>query len=171
MGFEIAFRVKRDSEFYKQYFEAKAEREKLKGLAFPFFKKHGIDGRFYQTKTLGVKIPREQRDKFEGQIRKNPDRLGFYFFKVKSPIEKEWEESVTNHIDFKRLEQVDFWWLYHITQGSYNLWDAGGEIYGFLDNKQEGDFKPENFMEEIKLSEYYAVIERVEENARQRKNS
>lgn len=169
MGFEIAFKVKQDSEFYRKYFEAKEEREKLKGLALPFFEKHGIDGRFYQSKTLGVKIPREQRDKFEGQIRKNPDRYGFYSFKVKSPIEKEWEETVTNNIDFERLEQVDFWWLQHITQGSYNLWDEDGEIYGFLCAKAEREFKPDDFMEEIKLSEYYAVIERVKENARQRK--
>ena len=161
MGFEVAFKVKHDSEFYRKYFEAKEEREKFKGLAFPFFEKHGIDGRFYQSKTLGVKITREQQEKFAGQIRKNPDRHGFYFFKVKSPIEKEWEETVTNHIDFKRLEQVDLWWLFHITQGSYNLCDADGEIYGFLFNKQKGDFKPEDFMEEIKLSEYYAVIEGV----------
>jgi hypothetical protein len=165
MGFEIAFRVRRDSEFYKKYFEAKEEREKFKGLAYPFFEKHGIDGRFYQSKSLGVNITREQREKFAGQIRKNPDRKGFYFFKVKSPIEKDWEEAVTNHVDFKRLEQVDFWWLGHISKGSYNLWDADGEIYGYLQTKQEKDFEPEAFMEEIKLSEYYAVIERLEEGA------
>ena len=164
MGFEIAFKVKHDSEFYNQYYEAKAERTKLKGLAFPFFEKHGIDGSVYQCKTLGVRIPKEQRLKFEGQIRKNPDRHGFYFFKLKSTIEKECEETVTNHIDFKRLEQVDLWWLNHITQGSYNLWDEDGEIYGFLHNKQEQEFKPEDFMEEIKLSEYYAVIERLKDN-------
>lgn len=166
MSFEIAFKVKHDSEFYRKYFEAKEERQKFKGLAFPFFEKHGIDGRFYQSKTLGVKIPREQREKFAGQIRKNPDRFGFYFFKVKSPIEKEWEETVTNHIDFKRLEQVDFWWLSHITQGSYNLWDMDGEIYGFLCTKCETVFKPEDFMIQIKLSEYYTVIERVKDNAK-----
>ena len=166
MGFEIAFRVKRDSEFYKQYFEAKEEREKLKGLARPFFEKHGIDGRFYQSETLSVKLTREQRDKFEGQIRKNPDSKGFYFFKVKSPIEKEWEETVTNHIDFNRLEQVDLWWLGHIMQGTYNLWDADGEIFGFLCNKLDEKFKPDAFMEEIKLSEYYAVIERIKDNER-----
>ena len=85
MGFEIAFRVKRDSEFYKQYFEAKEERNKFKELAYPFFEKHGIDGRFYHSKTLGVKIAREHREKFAGQIRKNADRQGFYSFKVKSP--------------------------------------------------------------------------------------
>ena len=159
MGYEIAFKVKRDSEFYRKYFEAKEEQKKFKELAFPFFEKHGIDGRYYQAKTLGVKISKEQRKKFADQIRKNPDRNGFYFFKVNSPIEKEWEETVTNHIDFKRLEQVDLWWLNHISQGRYNLWDADGEIYGFLENKQEGNFKPEDFMKEIKLSEYYAVIE------------
>ena len=166
MGFEIAFKVKHDSEFYRQYFEAKEERQKFKGLAFPFFEKHGIDGRFYQSKTLGVKIQREQREKFAGQIRKNPDRNGFYLFKAKSPVEKEWEEAVTDHIDFERLEQVDLWWLPHITQGSYNLWDADGEIYGFLRTKCETDFKPEDFMKEIKLSEYYSVIERLKENGK-----
>ncbi len=123
--------------------------------------KCGIDGRFYQAKTLGVKIPKEQREKFEGQIRKNPDRKGFYFFKVKSPIEKEWEETVTNHIDFKLLEQCDLWWFGHIMRGSYNLWDADGEIYGYLCTEQDEDFKPDAFMEEIKLSEYHAVIERL----------
>jgi hypothetical protein len=164
MGFEIAFKVKHDSKFYKQYFEAKDERQRFRELAYPFFEKHGIDGRFYQSKTLGVKITREQREKFAGQIKKNPDSQGFYFFKVKSPIKKEWEETVTNYIDFKRLEQVDFWWLSLISQGSYNLWDADGEIYGFLSTKQEKVFEPESFMEEIKLSEYYAVIERLEDN-------
>ena len=54
MSFEIAFKVKRDSEFYRKYFEAKEERQKFRGLAVPFFEKHGIDGRFYQSKTLGV---------------------------------------------------------------------------------------------------------------------
>ena len=161
MGFEIAFKVKHDSEFYRKYFDAKEEREKFKELAYPFFEKHGIDGRFYQTKMLGVSLTREQREKFGGQIKKNPDRYGFYFFKLKSPIEKEWEENVTNHVDFERLEQVDFWWLSHISQGKYNLWDADGEIYGFLCSKQEKDFEAEDFMEEIKLSEYYAVIERL----------
>ena len=164
MGFEIAFRVKRDSEFYKQYFDAREELKKFKDLAYPFFEKHGIDGRFYQSKYLGVKITREQREKFADQLRKNPDSQGFYHFKVKSPIEKEWEETVTNHIDFERLEQVDLWWLNSISQGSYNLWDADGQIYGFLCTKQEKVFEPEAFMEEIKLSEYYAVIERLKDN-------
>ena len=163
MGFEIAFKVKHDSEFYKQYFEAKEERDKFKGLAYPFFEKYGIDGRFYQSKTLGVKITREQREKFADQIRKNPDRNGFYSFKVKSPIEKEWEETVTAHIDFKRLEQVDLWWLSYIFCGKYSLWDLDGEIYGYLEDSYEKDIKLDGFMEQIKISEYYAAIERYED--------
>lgn len=164
MGFEIAFKVKHDSEFYRKYFEAKEERQKFKGLAFPFFEKHGIDGRYYQSKTLGVAISEEQREKLANHLKKNPDGRGFYWFKKKSPIEKEWEENVTNHIDFRRLEQADFWWLGHISAGSYNLWDDGGEIYGYLFTKQEIEFKPDAFMEKIKMSEYYAVYERLTAN-------
>jgi hypothetical protein len=164
MGFEIAFRVKHDSLFYKQYFEAKDEREKLRKFERPFFEKYGIDGRFYQCKTLGVELTREQREKFADQVRKNPDRKGFYCFKLKSAIEKEWEKTVTNHIDFDRLGLVDLWWFGVISQGIYNLWDADGEIYGYLATEQTKNFEPEGFMEEIKLSEYYAVMERLKNN-------
>lgn len=161
MSFEIAFKVKHDSEFYGKYFAAKEEREKFKCVARQFFDKHRIDGRFYQSKTLSVKIPQEQLEKFAGQFRKNPDRKGFYLAKAKSPIEKEWEEIVTNHIDFKRLEQCDFWWLGHVCSGSYNMWDFHGEIYGYIYNNAGVEFKPDAFMEQVKLSKYYSVIEQI----------
>lgn len=163
MAYEVAFKVKPDSDFYAKYFDAKEEKVKFKELAVPFFLKHGIDGRFYIDKSLAVKIPKEQREKLEIHLRKNPDRNGFYWFKKKSPIEKEWEETVTAHINFKRLEQVDLWWLSYIYYGTYNLWDIGGEIYGHLEDKNKKDIKLDDFMEQIKLSEYYAAIERFED--------
>lgn len=128
MDYKIAFTVKHDSDFYRKYFDAKEEKIKFKELAIPFFKKHGIDGRFYMTKHLAVKIQKEQREKLAINIRKNPDSHGFYWFKKKSPIEKEWEETVTNRIDFNRLEQVDLWWLSYIYVGKYSLWDLDGEM-------------------------------------------
>lgn len=163
MAYKIAFKVKRDSDFYAKYFDAKEEKVKLKDLAVPFFEKHGIDGRFYMNKSLAVKIPKEQREKFETHLRKNPDRQGFYWFKKNSPIEKEWEETVAVHIDFNRLEKVDLWWLAYILCGKSSLWDMDGEIYGYLEDSYEKDIKLDDFMEQIKLSEYYAVVERYED--------
>lgn len=163
MAYKIAFKVKHESDFYAKYFDAKEEKVKFKELAVPFFKKHGIDGRFYMTKSLAVKIPKEQREKLADHMRKNPDRDGFYWFKKKSPIEKEWEESVTAHIDFKRLEQVDLWQLSYILFGKYSLWDMDGEIYGYLEDGYEKDIKLDDFMVQIKISEYYAAVERFED--------
>lgn len=163
MAYKIAFKVKPESDFYAKYFDAKEEKVKFKELAVPFFKKHGIDGRFYMIKSLAVKIPKEQREKLAIHLRKNPDAHGFYWFKKKSPIEKEWEEMVTKHIDFKRLEQVDLWWLSYIFCGKYSLWDLDGEIYGYLEDSYEKDIKPDDFMVQIKISEYYAAVERFED--------
>jgi hypothetical protein len=163
MAYKVAFKVKHDSGFYEKYFDAKEEKVKFKELALPFFEKHGIDGRFYMTKSLAVKIPKEQREKNAEHLRKNPDGQGFYWFKKKSPIQKEWEETVTAPIDFKRLEQVDLWWLSYIFCGKYSLWDHEGEIYGYLEDSYEKDIKLDDFMEQIKISEYYAAIERYED--------
>ena len=163
MAYKIAFKVKHDSDFYAKYFDAKEEKVKLKELAVPFFEKYGIDGRFYMTKSLAVKIPKEQREKIKDHLRKNPDNQGFYWFKKKSPMQKEWEETVISHIDFERLEQVEFWQLSYIMCGKYSLWDHDGEIYGYLEDSYEKDIKLGDFMEQIKISEYYAAIERYED--------
>lgn len=163
MAYEIAFKVKPDSDFYAKYFDAKEEKMKFKELAVPFLRKHGIDGSFYITKSLAVKIQKEQREKLATHIRKNPDKQGFYWFKKKSPIKKEWEETITNHIDFKRLEAVDLWWLSYIFCGKYSLWDQDGEIYGYLKDSYEKDIKLDDFMVQIKISEYYAAVERYED--------
>ena len=160
MAYIITFKVKHDSNFYVNYFDAKEEKTKFIELAMPFFKKHDIDGRFYMNECLVVKIPQEQRERLGIHLRKNPDRQGFYWFKKKSTIEKEWEETVTAHINFKRLEQVDLWWLSHIYSGRYNLWDLDGEIYGYLEDNNKKDIKLADYMEQIKISEYYAAKER-----------
>lgn len=162
MAYKLAFRVKRDSDFYAKYFDAREEKIKFKQLAAPFFKKHGIDGSYYITRCLAVKMPREQREKFADHIKKNPDSKGFYWFKKKSPIEKEWEETVVAQVDFNRLEQNDFWWMSHIMCGTYSLWDFEGDIYGYLEDSYQKDIKPADFMEQIKVSEYYAAIEKAE---------
>lgn len=164
MAYKIAFKVKHDSELYAQYFDAREEITKFRALAVPFFEKHGIDGRYYQSRRLAVKFSGEQRKKFAEHLTKYPDKWGFSRFKLKSPIEQEWEETVSSKVDFNRMEQADFWWLAFIMCGKYNLWDFEGEIYGYLEDSYQKDITPGDFMEQIKISEYYAAIERLEGN-------
>ena len=54
----------------------------------------------------------------------------------------------------------DFWCFYCLMQGKYNLWDYNGEVYGYLESDYE--LKVIEDMEEIKMSEYYKVIEEIE---------
>ena len=68
---EIAFQIKRDSEFYKKYFETKAEKEKFHKLARIFFEKYDLldNLEYYQTEFLGLKLTIEQRERFKKQIK------------------------------------------------------------------------------------------------------
>ena len=162
MNHILAFKVKHDSDFYTKYYDVKDERGKFKKLASSFFDKYGITGGYYQIKSLAVKIPREQVERLSGQLKKNPDKNGFYWLKKNSPMEKDWEETVTSHVDFKWLDQIDFWYMPYISRGKYSLWDFDGEIYGYLENSYERDITPDDFMEPMKLSKYFEVIERYE---------
>lgn len=51
-------------------------------------------------------------------------------------------------------------------RGKYNLWDYDGEIYGYLEDYYEKDITPGDYMIPIKISEYYAVIEDIEERSK-----
>lgn len=159
----LTFTVNPDSKFYSNYFIAKEERQKFRDLALPFFEKHGIDGSYYQSKTLAVKIDKAEREKFADQMVKTKDKQGFYKFKAKSPIQKAWEEEVCSNADFHKMELVDFWFLDFIHAGKYKTWDRDGIIYGYLENKYDNDITPAEWMNVIKVSEYYAAVEDYEE--------
>jgi len=163
MAHQVAFRIKHDSDFYAKYFAAQDERKKFKNLARPFLQKYGLNEcRFCLSKSLIVEMTRELREKYKDQLYKNPIQKTFYSFKKKSPLLLEWHETVTAHIDFTRLELLEYWWLSYIMCGRYALWDRGGEIYGCLESNDHVEIKLDDFMEPIKYSEYYAVIEKYE---------
>lgn len=160
----LTFIVKPESKFYTNYFAAKEERQKFRELAIPFLRNLGINGSYYQSKTLAVKIDKEEREKFADQMVKTKDKQGFYKFKAKSPIQKEWEENICSKIDFRKMELIDLWFLDFIHSGKYKTWDRDGVIYGYLENRYDADIIPdESWMNVIKISEYYTAVEDYEE--------
>lgn len=161
----VAFTVDKDSDFAKRYIETKLETQCFRKLANEFFKKHGfLDSQgYYKSESLVVELTDEQREKFSDQLKKNPNRNGFYVFKVKSQMQKEWEKEVIEKVDFKVLSQMDLWYFDYIHHGSYALWDYEGVIYGCLESRHQREINLPDYFKQIKLSEYYAVIEKVEE--------
>ena len=163
---QVAFKVIKDSEFYKEYFETKAEKQKFHDLARDFFKKHDLLGngkKYYQTKFLALELTAEQKERFAGQLKKDTDNRGMSNFKKKSSMQKMWNEDVTSKINFYTLNQNDWWYEGIISQGEYSLWDYNGEIYGYVSDKYKTEIELPEYVTEIKLSEYYSVIEEIEQ--------
>lgn len=161
---EIAFIVNKDSQFYKNYFLAKEERQKFRELAREFFKKHNLfePKKYYQTEFLGLELTAEQKALYADQIKKNDDENGMTRFKKRSAMQKSWEEDVVSKVDFDVIEKPKFWWFEFIMRGSYSLWDHDGVIYGYLKDNHKEEIKLADYMTEIKMSEYYMAIEATE---------
>ena len=161
---EIAFTVKQDSQFYKNYFLAKEERRKFHELAKAFFKKHNLfePQKYYQTEFLGLELTAEQKKLYADQIKKYDDENGMTRFKKRSAMQKSWEEDVVSKVDFDVIEKPKFWWFDFIMRGSYSLWDHNGIVYGYLKDNHKEEIKLADYMAEIKMSEYYMAIEETE---------
>lgn len=99
---------------------------------------------------------------FPNELCKYANEEGLYKFKVKSQTQKRWEQEVINQIDMKAYEALKFWWTECLLfwSGRYTIWDYKNEVYGILEAK-DGIQLTED-MEEIKMSEYYKIIEEME---------
>ena len=153
---EKTFKVKKDSKLYNNYFISKSERERFRQLANSFFDSIGYDGRYTLTRRLMV----DQSELFPNELCKTQTREGLYRFKFNSPTQKQWEQEVVDRVDMEACNCNDFWYFDCLMRGKYNLWDYNGEVYGYLESDYE--LKLTEDMEEIKMSEYYKIIEEIE---------
>lgn len=161
---EVAFKIVKGSKFYNDYFNEKEERRKFHDLAKEFFKNNGfsLNGKYIQSERLHIELTDEEQEKYSSQLMKYHDNYGMCVFKKKSKIQKKWGKEVYNKVDHSKIEKIKFWWLVYISVGSYALWDYEGEIYGYLKNNNKDSINLPCHMEEIKMSEYYRVIEESE---------
>ena len=161
---EKAFKVKKHSKLYKDYFRSEAERKKFKKLGDAFFDKIGYKGSYTLTRNLMVKNNLNTlSDFFPNELYKYANSNGLYKFKVKSQTQKCWEKEVISQIDMEAYNAIKFWWMNCIWSGRYTIWDYNGEIYGMFEAKN--DIKLTEDMEEIKMSEYYRIIEEMEDES------
>lgn len=158
---EIAFVINKNSEFYNEYFKAKEEKQHFHDLARAFFEKNDLldNAEYYQTQFLGLKLNSEQKKKFIGQLKKYDDENGMSIFKKNSAMQKAWNEEVTSMVNFDVINSIKFWYFSFISRGSYNLWDCNDSIYGYLKDNHKEEIQLADYMTEIKMSEYYSVIE------------
>ena len=157
---EKAFKVKKDSKLYQDYFRSEAERKKFKEFGNTFFNKIGYKGAYTLTRNLMVKNNLSTLSEFfPNELCKYANSDDLYKFKVKSKTQKRWEEEVVSQIDMEAYNAIKFWWMNCIWSGRYAIWNYNGEVYGMLESKK--DIKLTEDMEEIKMSEYYKIIEEI----------
>jgi hypothetical protein len=159
---EQAFTIKKGSKLYKEYFEAQSEKQKMHDLARVFFEKHDLlnDGLGYRMiEGLAMQLTTEQKEKYKTQLKKLEDTNGMCYFKKSSPMYKEWHETVTSKVDFNVIDQLWCWYWPYINKGRYALWHRNDELYGYLSDEHKEKLELSEYMEPIKMSEYYAIQE------------
>lgn len=163
---EQAFRVTKGSKLYNEYFETHAEKQKMHNLARVFFEKHDLlnEGLSYCLREgLVMQLTNEQREKYASQLKKQTDVNNMCYFKKASPMYKEWAASVVSSVDMKIIDQMYFWHWPYINQGQYTLWHHDEELYGFLSDYHKEKLELPDYMEPLKMSEYYAIKEQISE--------
>jgi hypothetical protein len=166
---EQAFRVAKDSYLYSLYFRAEEEKNKFHSLARKFFEKYGMSpssddySGYYQTEDLRMQLSPEDREKYSGQLKKLVDKNNVCYFKKNSTTNKNWKNEVSSKCDMSTLDGTWFWYLPYISKGMYALWHDGKELYGYLSDERKDSIEMSEYMIPIKMSEYYAIQERLTE--------
>ena len=168
---EKAFIAKPDSKLYKDYFIERKENQKFHELALNFFKGLNLsEGRKYCIgKRLMVELTEEEYSQYKHQLLKDK-KEGLYVFKKNSNLQKAWEINVVSQCNMNYIYLTQFWYWDFISVGSYSLWNDETTLYGYVHSKN-GELNIPYYVEEIKLSEYYAKIEEKEEKEKKNDNS
>ena len=171
---EIAFKVKPDSQMYKNFFIQKEEETKFLALAFRFMDKYfdkESGHSFKMTPQLSMSMSVEEYEKFKPQLLKKVDASGartIWTFKQKSDMNKKWQDEVCKYISGKRLD-ANRWWHFSFPgygRKSVAMWDDGcGNVYGYYyaDSANVNEEALTKDIELIKLSQYYAAKENFED--------
>lgn len=161
---EIYFRVKRDNPIYKKYFEWWNNLDNVKRKWEQFRKLEGIEATQFVPRQELYIVPTEVdlinfgrflcKDIFPGGLRK---------FKKTSSVQKDWERFCNNNVKF--IDKPILFYNFPIMGKSRTrLFHYNDDVYGSISSDYiEDDFKIPDGYEQIKASEFYKIIETIEE--------
>lgn len=117
---------------------------------------------------LTVKLPPNDEEWFSAQLMKEKSESGLCVFKKNSPMNKRWHEEVTSHIDPYSLTASKWWFMDFPYCGKCQIamWDDGcGNVYGYYSTPaaHHNSGKLPDYVQPIKMSEYYIAQERCKE--------
>jgi hypothetical protein len=165
---EQAFRVLPSADLYNTYFAAEEEKNKFHQLARAFFAKYefiddGVNTGYYMNEDLHVQLCEADRERFVSQLKKFIDKNEICYFKKSSKMNKAWHSEVSGQCDLRKLDGTWCWYFPYIGKGKYTLWNDGESLYGYLMDENKDYIQLADWMYPIKMSEYYAIQEAIEE--------
>lgn len=169
---QIAFQFKKGSARYNAFFAQQNEKKHVRELSIPFIDEHfeKWDKRGYLiTERLTIQLTASERHRFANQLMKATivqDGEEYWRFKKNSEMNLLWVEKVYSHVDTKALHGFSYWHLdFHMFGGGRTeILPDGDNLYGMIypSDEMEKLTIPE-WATEIKLSEYYALCEKLKE--------
>lgn len=157
---ERAFILSHDCSLYKAHMGWQKEKKKFLELAQAFSDKYDLGKTWHMDKRLCVELSIERAKELKSSLIKEMTNDGLRRFRANSELNKKWKEEVWSHIDTKS-ELLAWGWAHGcIGKGSKALWDWKGEVYGLLCSTGEILLPPG--ATEIKMSEYYKLVEEIE---------
>lgn len=161
---EIYFRVKGDNPIYKKYFEWWNNLDVIKKKWEQFRKLVGIEStQFVPKKELYIVPTENDLIKFGRFFYKQDYGNGLRKFKATSTIQKDWERFCNNNVKFID-EPILFYDFPIMGKSRTRLFHYNDDVYGSISSDYiEDDFKIPDGYEQIKASEFYKIIETIEE--------
>ena len=156
---EKYFEIKKGSSLYESYFLWVEDYKKV-GKAFKTIKEDfGIEtNEFYARKDTFHIVPTDNDwQNFKDQMTKSD----YGVFKKNTPITKAWLALVQDiqYMDKPRL----FYYMHFYGRWSEQMFHDGDKLYGCMKTKNDSEFKLPDFCIPMKASEYYQVLEKLEE--------
>lgn len=165
----IAFKVKPDSELYRDYFASREEKERFKELAHSFMVRHfGADKNYVITGKLTVELTDEDCERYSKQLIKGTesyDGRTFHEFRSASELQRLWKEEVCDKASLQTVYGTAAWHWDFIKGGgkvTFEMWaDSDGNLYGLVDGEASGtELVAPDYVEPMSRSEYYALVEK-----------
>lgn len=141
----ITFKVKPDSELYKNYFISKKERIFFKKLAISFIEMHIPEATSIDcNERLTVALSVTDKEKYANQLTKSVKRYNgkiLHQFRKNSVLNHLWEKQVCSRVDWDAIDINNLWFLNFCKDWfkiSYSLWDDDkGNVYGTVETMDD----------------------------------
>jgi hypothetical protein len=142
----------------KDYFAYRDDVEKINEAFKSIASKYGIETHsYYPSKILGIAGTKNDLIKFKNKLKKDSE-----FFKLKSEINKEWGELTKDISIWRKPNPSRYLSKWIMSKHNTRLFAIDGVLYGSIETEES--FETEEWMQEMKASEFFKIIEDYKES-------